>query len=240
MSKERSLECKFPRMARNTSTAIHNVFGLARSLLFDQRYFWTLAVLVIIGDAVLTELIIRVIPCKHLRACNLAAYSLHRPGRHRNRLGDLYGSDTAIYQGTTQLYPNIWSNWTFGVRAVLHDSNLVLYVFRYPAGHVRIHEWLYNLTDAGRNIRLAQHIYGVLYILTLATTCGIYRKAGNIPNWVVLLLPLSKRLHSIFVLRLFNDCWAVFLMSLAVLALQNNIDDTAILLYRCVVLLGVF
>jgi len=101
----------------------------------------------------------------------------------------------------------------------------------YPAGHVRIHEYLYNFTGAGRDIRLAQHIYGALYVLTLAATCGIYREAGNIPNWVVLLLPLSKRLHSIFVLRLFNDCWAVFLMSLAVLAHQNGIDDTAILLY---------
>lgn len=104
--------------------------------------------------------------------------------------------------------------------------------FRYPAGHIRIHENLYHFTNGGRDIRLAQHIYGVLYILTLTASCGIYHKAQNIPNWVVLLLPLSKRLHSIFVLRLFNDCWAVFFMTLAVLAHQSNLDDTAILLYR--------
>ncbi|KAL9714767.1 dolichyl-P-Man:Man(5)GlcNAc(2)-PP-dolichol alpha-1,3-mannosyltransferase [Leucoagaricus gongylophorus] len=101
----------------------------------------------------------------------------------------------------------------------------------YPAGHVRIHEFLYNFTDAGRNVRRVQHIYGILYILILIITCAVYRKAGNVPNWIVMLLPLSKRLHSIFVLRLFNDCWAVFLMTLAVLALEHGLDDTAILFY---------
>jgi alpha-1,3-mannosyltransferase len=103
---------------------------------------------------------------------------------------------------------------------------------RYPAGHVRIHEYLYRFTDAGRDIRFAQHIYGVLYILALTTTIAIYHKAQNIPNWVLLLLPLSKRLHSIFVLRLFNDCWALFLMALSILAYQLNLDDTGILFYR--------
>jgi alpha-1,3-mannosyltransferase len=91
---------------------------------------------------------------------------------------------------------------------------------------------LYNITDGGHAVRLAQHIYGILYVFTLVATCAIYRKAASIPNWVVMMLPLSKRLHSIFVLRLFNDCWAVFFMTLAVLAHQYNLDDTGIILYR--------
>lgn len=166
-----------------------------------------------------------------------SVYSLHEANKQ--------SSDTEIdwetYMAQIELYIKGQYNYTL----ISGPTGPLVYVFffwttqispslssRYPAGHVRIHEYLYNLTDSGRNIRLTQHIYGTLYILTLVATCGIYRKAGNIPNWVVLLLPLSKRLHSIFVLRLFNDCWAVFLMSLTVLAHQNNLDDTGVLLFR--------
>lgn len=105
-------------------------------------------------------------------------------------------------------------------------------ITRYPAGHVRIHEVLYALTDGGKNMRLAQNIYGVLYIATLSLTCAIYGKTRAVPNWLLLLLPLSKRLHSIFVLRMFNDCWAVFISQLAILACQCGFSDSAWLLFR--------
>ncbi|KAH9484100.1 Dol-P-Man:Man(5)GlcNAc(2)-PP-Dol alpha-1,3-mannosyltransferase [Psilocybe cubensis] len=104
----------------------------------------------------------------------------------------------------------------------------------YPAGHVRIHHFLYDITDAGRNIQLAQIIYGILYMATLVLSCAIYRSAGNIPNWVILLLPMSKRLHSIFVLRLFNDCWSVMAVQASILCFQNGFFDTGILLFRFV------
>ncbi|KAK2460622.1 hypothetical protein APHAL10511_007092 [Amanita phalloides] len=100
----------------------------------------------------------------------------------------------------------------------------------YPAGHIRIHELLYKITDSGRNLKVAQNIYGLLYIVSLFLSCAIYRSAG-LPNWIVLLLPLSKRLHSIFVLRLFNDCWAVVLSQVAILMFQAGLDDTGVLLY---------
>lgn len=35
------------------------------ALLTDSRYFVTLAALIIIGDAVLTQLVIRFVPCTH-------------------------------------------------------------------------------------------------------------------------------------------------------------------------------
>ncbi|KAI9571282.1 mannosyltransferase [Boletus coccyginus] len=81
----------------------------------------------------------------------------------------------------------------------------------YPAGHVHIHHFLHRITDAGRNIGLAQQIYGALYIASLFLVSCVYRQGGA-PNWMVLFLPLSKRLHSIFVLRLFNDCWSLVLV----------------------------
>ncbi|KAI0005973.1 glycosyltransferase [Russula compacta] len=85
----------------------------------------------------------------------------------------------------------------------------------YPAGHVYIHGLLYRLTDAGRNLALSQQVYAFLY------------SAGGVPNWIVLLLPLSKRLHSIYVLRLFNDVWAVVLTQLSLLALSGGLSDLA-------------
>ncbi|KAJ3566674.1 hypothetical protein NP233_g6848 [Leucocoprinus birnbaumii] len=187
-------------MAHNTSTITRNVVSLVnlvQSVLFDRKYFWTLASLVIIGDALVTELIIKVIPYTEI--------------------------DWETYMVQTQLYVKGQHDYS----QISGPTGPLVY----PAGHVRIHEFLYHFTDAGRDVRLAQHIYGTLYIFTLIATCAIYRKAGNVPNWVVMLLPLSKRLHSIFVLRLFNDCWAVFFMTLAVLTFQLELDDTAILLY---------
>ncbi|KAH9005087.1 mannosyltransferase [Lactarius hatsudake] len=79
----------------------------------------------------------------------------------------------------------------------------------YPAGHVYIHAFLYRLTDAGQNLALSQQVYAFLYVASLVISCAIYRQAGGVPNWVVLLLSLSKRLHSIYVLRLFNDVAAL-------------------------------
>jgi alpha-1,3-mannosyltransferase len=79
---------------------------------------------------------------------------------------------------------------------------------------------------------MAQHIYSVLYVASLALSCAIYKRAGNIPNWTILLLPLSKRLHSIYILRLFNDCWAAVAVQAAILLYQHGLDDTATLLFR--------
>jgi alpha-1,3-mannosyltransferase len=105
---------------------------------------------------------------------------------------------------------------------------------RYPAGHVFIHQLLHDVTDEGSDLALAQQIYAALYMLSLTLTCAIYRKAGGVPNWVLLLLPLSKRLHSIFVLRMFNDCWAVIGAQLAILAYANDLETLGTTLLRYV------
>lgn len=100
-----------------------------------------------------------------------------------------------------------------------------------------MHRLLYALTNSGKDIRKAQQLYAMLYIAGLRVTCSLYRKSGNLPNWIVFLLPLSKRLHSIYALRLFNDCWAVVGAQASVLAFANGYDEVAVLLYRCMALL---
>lgn len=85
----------------------------------------------------------------------------------------------------------------------------------YPALHVYIHSILYYITGHGVNIQLAQIIYAGLYLVTLALVLASYRRVGA-PPWLLIPLILSKRMHSIFLLRLFNDCWATFYFWLSI------------------------
>ncbi|KAK4188135.1 glycosyltransferase [Podospora australis] len=100
----------------------------------------------------------------------------------------------------------------------------------YPAAHVYIYTGLYHLTSQGRNIFLAQQLFAVLYMVTLAVVMACYWKA-KVPPYVFPLLILSKRLHSIFVLRCFNDCFAVLFLFLAILAFQYRSWRLGVLFY---------
>lgn len=121
----------------------------------------------------------------------------------------------------------------------------------YPGAHVWIYKHLYKWTDEGRNIALAQYIFAVVYLLTLGVVFQCYRKARvslfsrssgcgrrvgkkegclgrhvlmrkQVPPYIFPLLILSKRMHSIFMLRCFNDCFAVLFFWLAVYCYQRD------------------
>jgi alpha-1,3-mannosyltransferase len=112
----------------------------------------------------------------------------------------------------------------------------------YPAGFVYIFAALYKLTEEGKNILMAQWIFVALYLINFIAVVLIYmigrRKrvidtqkgggkanaaeaetlsSGRFPMYVIIALALSKRIHSIYMLRMFNDCVAVFCGYLAVL-----------------------
>ncbi|KAK9366276.1 ALG3 protein-domain-containing protein [Lipomyces kononenkoae] len=91
----------------------------------------------------------------------------------------------------------------------------------YPAGHVYIFSILYKLTSNGKNILLAQIIFAALYLATLAVVFKLYIKA-KAPLYAFPLVILSKRLHSIYMLRLFNDAFAMLMAYLSVFAWQNH------------------
>lgn len=91
----------------------------------------------------------------------------------------------------------------------------------YPAAHVYTYSTLYYLTDYGTSIFRAQTIFAILYLVTLSLVFACYR-AAQAPPWVFPMLVLSKRAHSIFVLRCFNDCWAVAFLWGAIYAYQNR------------------
>ncbi|XP_028393797.1 dol-P-Man:Man(5)GlcNAc(2)-PP-Dol alpha-1,3-mannosyltransferase-like [Dendronephthya gigantea] len=86
----------------------------------------------------------------------------------------------------------------------------------YPAGFVYIFSGLYHITEQGKNIRIAQYLFLALYLLTLVVVFAIYQKALKVPPYAFFFMCCaSYRIHSIYVLRLFNDPVAMFFLYFA-------------------------
>ncbi|NXX85230.1 ALG3 mannosyltransferase, partial [Urocolius indicus] len=87
----------------------------------------------------------------------------------------------------------------------------------YPAGFVYIFLGLYHATGRGADIRLAQYLFAGLYLLNLLLVFRIYCRTSKVPPYVFFFMCCaSYRIHSIFVLRLFNDPVAMAILFLAV------------------------
>ncbi|KAF5731454.1 Asparagine-linked glycosylation 3 [Tripterygium wilfordii] len=84
----------------------------------------------------------------------------------------------------------------------------------YPAGFLYVYSAIEYIT--GGEVYPAQILFGILYMINLGIVLFIYVKTNLVPWWALSLLCLSKRIHSIFVLRLFNDCVAMTLLHAAV------------------------
>ncbi|KAM7521493.1 hypothetical protein LguiA_011395 [Lonicera macranthoides] len=87
----------------------------------------------------------------------------------------------------------------------------------YPAGFLYIYSAIRFVT--GGLVYPAQILFGLLYIVNLGIVLFIYMKTDVLPWWALSLLCLSKRIHSIFVLRLFNDCLAMTLLHASLISL---------------------
>ncbi|KAG7117356.1 hypothetical protein HYQ45_015891 [Verticillium longisporum] len=100
----------------------------------------------------------------------------------------------------------------------------------YPAAHVYAYTGLYYLTDEGTDVLFAQFLFAILYLATLAVVMACYWQA-KVPPYMFPILVLSKRLHSIFVLRCFNDGVAVLFFWLAIFSMQRRNWAAGALLY---------
>ncbi|XP_059049072.1 lethal(2)neighbour of tid protein 2 [Achroia grisella] len=100
-------------------------------------------------------------------------------------------------------------NGTFDYSKLRGDTGPLVY----PAGFVYIYSALYFLTNYGDNVRLAQYVFIGIYLLQLILVLRIYIKTKKVPPYVLIITILtSYRIHSIYVLRLFNDPIAVLLL----------------------------
>ncbi|BGO96190.1 hypothetical protein NBRC10512_003419 [Rhodotorula toruloides] len=76
----------------------------------------------------------------------------------------------------------------------------------YPALHIYLYSAISRLTAGGKHLERAQWLFAGVYVLTMAIVIfGIYRRKPKIPPYALPLLTISKRLHSIYMLRMFND-----------------------------------
>lgn len=87
----------------------------------------------------------------------------------------------------------------------------------YPAGHVYIYTLFYYLTNHGQNIRLAQYCFIGIYLMQVYLVLKIYSKSRKVPPYVLILSAFTAyRIHSIYVLRLFNDPIAILFLYAAI------------------------
>lgn len=172
----------------------------------DPKQTQWICPLLLLADAALCPLIIWKI------ACTFPTPSTTTPTLHTDNFTDTEIDWTTYMQHIT-LYLS-------GERNYAHITGSTGPLV-YPAAHVYIYRALYALTDEGRDIRLAQYIFTALYLATLTLVMLCYRNA-EAPPYIFPLLILSKRLHSIFLLRLFNDGFAVFFLFLAIYCYQRR------------------
>ncbi|PGG95854.1 hypothetical protein AJ79_09835 [Helicocarpus griseus UAMH5409] len=182
-----------------------------------SKWIWPLALL---ADILLCTLIVWGVPCtKNSPPPNRArAHQTCKQKTRKNATDNLSaGTDTEIDWTTYMQQVSLF-------QAGEHDYTLIkgsTGPLVYPALHVYIYSALYHICENGRDIAFAQVLFAVLYLATLVVVMWSYRSA-KAPPYLFPLLVLSKRLHSVFLLRLFNDGVAAFFLWAAILMLQKR------------------
>ncbi|XP_050531591.1 lethal(2)neighbour of Tid protein [Daktulosphaira vitifoliae] len=111
------------------------------------------------------------------------------------------------------------NNGTFDYNKLKGDTGPLVY----PAGFVYTFTILYYLTEYGKNIRIAQYLYMLFYLINIYLVFKIHERSKKVPPFVMLLQCFSSyRIHSIYVLRLFNDPIAVILLYLSLYMFLKN------------------
>lgn len=110
-------------------------------------------------------------------------------------------------------------NGTFDYSQLKGDTGPLVY----PAGFVYFFGLLYYVTDYGSDIRFAQYIFAGFYLLLLVLVFRIYLKTKKVPPYAIIIACCSSyRIHSIFVLRMFNDGVATMLVFMALNLFLDN------------------
>ena len=104
----------------------------------------------------------------------------------------------------------------------------------YPAGHVYFFTMLYYVTNFGKSILTAQIIFLFIYVSQIYTLTKIYKYALCMKPeywWISGLLVISRRVHSIYMLRCFNDGVAMLVVYIAILFLLKGNNKKSVFFF---------
>uniref|UniRef100_A0A914DYT6 dolichyl-P-Man:Man5GlcNAc2-PP-dolichol alpha-1,3-mannosyltransferase n=1 Tax=Acrobeloides nanus TaxID=290746 RepID=A0A914DYT6_9BILA len=117
--------------------------------------------------------------------------------------------DWSTYMQQVECYLNGERNYT----QIKGDTGPIVY----PAGHLIIYRLLYVLTNSGQNILRGQYIFVGLYLLNILFVFRIFYKSSKVPPFALIFLcATSYRIHSIYMLRLFNDPVAMLFLFISI------------------------
>jgi len=117
-------------------------------------------VLLLLADSVLCSLIISHIPCRSTDSHHLHAILM--------LIADTE-IDWKAYMEQIEQFVNGERDYTM----IKGGTGPLVY----PAAHVYVYWALYQITDKGKNILLAQRLFGVLYLSTIAIVMACYKRA---------------------------------------------------------------
>ena len=107
----------------------------------------------------------------------------------------------------------------------------------YPAGHLYLFAIIYYVIDHGKNIFRAQILFLFVLLATVFVMHSLYKKSDKVHLISLMTCLLSKRIHSIFLLRLFNDVLAMLIVYLAILLLLQRKYAQSSIMYRLLILI---
>ncbi|KAI6193763.1 Methyltransf-11 domain-containing protein [Aphelenchoides besseyi] len=136
--------------------------------------------------------------------------------------------DWTAYMEQVEIYKNGERNY-FKIRG---DTGPLVY----PAGHLHIYSLLHQITDEGRDVRKAQWIFVGVYVSTQLLVFALFARSRKIGSGVLIVMTLlSFRIHSIYMLRLFNDPIAMLLFFISTNFLVSKQFAIACLFYSLAV-----